>query len=65
LAAPGKERELKVLLGDTNVTNIISLNNLEEIGAALLNAKPHEDSLYTGAGRLPTPWRFQHLAELS
>jgi hypothetical protein len=56
---------LKILLGDTNVTNIISFNNLLAMGTALLSAKPHEDSLYAGAGRLATIWRFQYLAELN
>lgn len=53
------------MLGDTAVTNIISFNSLGEMGTALLNAKPHEDNPYAGAGRPPTPWRFQYLAELN
>jgi hypothetical protein len=53
------------MLGDTNVTNIISFNNLEEMGTALPNAKPFEDSLYACAGWPPTLWRFQYLAELN
>jgi hypothetical protein len=60
-----EERDLKVLLSDPNVMNIISFNNLEKVRKALLNAKPHEDSLYAGAGRLPTLWWFQYLAELN